>query len=481
MEFDLDDDAVPDTNAVVKVFTIHSDPNYALPWSTKAQSSSTSTGFAIRGPKGQKWLLTNAHSVENHAVVQVRRRGGEEKFVAEVLCEGPDCDLALLSVEDKRFWEGLKPLSFSKEPPRLREEVTTLGYPIGGDSFCVTKGVVSRMDLTPYSHGAYRLLALQIDAAINPGNSGGPVVRSDDSCCLGIAFQSLKDGQTENIGYVIPAEIAQHFIQQYVRFGKYTGFGYVGFSYQRLENPTLRSAIKMPKGESGVMVKKIDKIAPAFNVLKTGDIICKVLGKSIANDGTLPFLDGERINFNHEVQRRYVGEKVAFNILRDGKTKKVEVETMLKSPMVPLAVPRRPEYLIVGGIVFVPLTAPFLRCEYGEEYELDAPVRLVHHLQTGEREKPGQQVVLVSQILASQLTIGYTELKNIQVCKFNGEPVHNLNELAKQVKKCTSEYLRFELVDHDQLILNTKEAKAALAEILKKNMISSPMSEGLGA
>merc|ERR1719387_3272371 len=122
MEFDLDDDAVPDTNAVVKVFTIHSDPNYALPWSTKAQSSSTSTGFAIRGPKGQKWLLTNAHSVENHAVVQVRRRGGEEKFVAEVLCEGPDCDLALLSVEEKRFWEGLTPLSFSKDPPRLRED-----------------------------------------------------------------------------------------------------------------------------------------------------------------------------------------------------------------------------------------------------------------------------------------------------------------------------------------------------------------------
>ena len=57
------------------------------------------------------------------------------------------------------------------------------------------------------------------------------------------------------------------------------------------------------------------------------------------------------------------------------------------------------------------------RSRYGEEYELDAPVRLVHHLQTGEREKPGQQVVLVSQILASQLTIGYTELKNIQVPK----------------------------------------------------------------
>ena len=56
-------------------------------------------------------------------IEEVRRRGGEEKFVAEVLCEGPDCDLALLRVPDDRFWEGVEPLAFSETPLRLREEV----------------------------------------------------------------------------------------------------------------------------------------------------------------------------------------------------------------------------------------------------------------------------------------------------------------------------------------------------------------------
>jgi hypothetical protein len=64
--------------SVVKVFCIHCEPNYALPWTTKAQTSSTSTGFAFKIKSSssltgvdEKWLLTNAHSVQHAAVVQV--------------------------------------------------------------------------------------------------------------------------------------------------------------------------------------------------------------------------------------------------------------------------------------------------------------------------------------------------------------------------------------------------------------------------
>lgn len=35
-----------------------------------------------------------------------------------------------------------------------------------------------------------------------------------------------------------------------------------------------------------------------------------------------------------------------------------------------------PEYLIVAGLVFLPLTEPFLLCEYGDNFESEAPVSL---------------------------------------------------------------------------------------------------------
>ena len=51
-------------DAVIKVFCVHTEPNYSLPWQRKRQYASTSSGFLVSGPEGERWLLTNAHSVE---------------------------------------------------------------------------------------------------------------------------------------------------------------------------------------------------------------------------------------------------------------------------------------------------------------------------------------------------------------------------------------------------------------------------------
>ena len=40
---------------------------------------------------------------------------------------------------------------------------------------------------------------------------------------MGIAFQSLKHEDAENIGYVIPTPVIKHFIQDYEKNGAYTG------------------------------------------------------------------------------------------------------------------------------------------------------------------------------------------------------------------------------------------------------------------
>jgi hypothetical protein len=58
--------------------------------------------------------------------VKVRRRGSDEKFVAQVLAVGTECDIAMLTVEDPRFWEGLEPVRFGSLP-RLQESVTVIG------------------------------------------------------------------------------------------------------------------------------------------------------------------------------------------------------------------------------------------------------------------------------------------------------------------------------------------------------------------
>ena len=128
---------------------------------------------------------------DNFAVVKVKKRGEATKYLAEVVAIGRDCDLALLSVRDRDFWKKTSPIVVRDAMVQPQEEVTVVGFPVGGDNMSITAGVVSRIDMQEYTHGCPELLVVQIDAAINPGNSGGPAFSAENEC-VGVAFQSLK-------------------------------------------------------------------------------------------------------------------------------------------------------------------------------------------------------------------------------------------------------------------------------------------------
>ena len=228
-------------DATLKLFVTHTDPNYSLPWQMRHQTSSTSSGFVIAGRR----ILTNAHCVDNYSVVKVKKRASSTKYIAEVIAIGRECDLALLTVPDEAFWaDPISPITLANALPSLQDVATVVGFPVGGDNLAITQGVVSRIDMQEYVHGCCELLAIQVDSAINPGNSGGPAF-GDSHECVGIAFQSLKDGQTENIGYIIPTEVVQHFLTDIERHGAYTGFVELGIDLQRMENPSLRAHARL--------------------------------------------------------------------------------------------------------------------------------------------------------------------------------------------------------------------------------------------
>jgi hypothetical protein len=80
---------MPSMDSVVKVFCVHTEPNFSLPWQRKRQYSSSSSGFVISG----KRVLTNAHSVEHYTQVKLKKRGSDTKYLATVLAIGTECDI----------------------------------------------------------------------------------------------------------------------------------------------------------------------------------------------------------------------------------------------------------------------------------------------------------------------------------------------------------------------------------------------------
>ncbi|KAA6422597.1 MAG: protease Do-like 9-like [Trebouxia sp. A1-2] len=459
---------------VVKIFCTHSEPNFSLPWQRKRQYSSTSSGFITAG----KRILTNAHCVDHHTQVKVRRRGSDMKYVAQVLAVGTECDIAMLTVEDPAFWLGVEPVKFGVLP-RLQDSVTVIGFPIGGDTMSVTSGVVSRIEVTSYVHGAAELLAIQIDAAINSGNSGGPAFNSKGEC-VGIAFQSLKHEDAENIGYVIPTPVMEHFINDYERNGQYTAFPALGIEWQKMESPFMRTALGMQADQKGVLIRRVEPTAPVSKSLKKGDILLSFDGVDIANDGTVPFRSGERISFNYLVSKKYTNEEAVLRVLSSGKAESMTVKLAQPVRLIPVHTKGRPpSYFIIAGLVFGQVSVPYLRSEYGKEYDFDAPVKLLDSMMHAMADKPDQQVVVLCQVLASDVNIGYEEIVNTQVHQVNGKPVKNLSDLTRQIEGCEDQYLRFDLEYNQLVILEREAAHAATKAIMTVHCIPKDRSADL--
>ncbi|XP_039020301.1 protease Do-like 2, chloroplastic isoform X2 [Hibiscus syriacus] len=456
-------------NAVVKVYCTHTAPDYSLPWQKQRQYTSTGSAFMI----GDGKLLTNAHCVEHGTQVKVKRRGDDTKYVAKVLARGVDCDIALLSVESEEFWKGAEPLRLG-HLPRLQDAVTVVGYPLGGDTISVTKGVVSRIEVTSYAHGSSDLLGIQIDAAINPGNSGGPAFNEQGEC-IGVAFQVYRSEEAENIGYVIPTTVVSHFLNDYERNGKYTGFPCLGVLLQKLENPALRVCLQVQSNE-GVLVRRVEPTSDANNVLKQGDVIVSFDDVHVGSEGTVPFRSNERIAFRYLISQKFAGDVAELGIIRAGKFMKVQVVLNPRVHLVPYHIDGdQPSYLIIAGLVFTPLSEPLIV----EECEESIGLKLLAKARYSLARFKGEQIVILSQVLANEVNIGYEDMGNQQVLKFNGTRIKNIHHLAHLVACCQDKYMVFEFEDNYLAVLEREVAVAASACILKDYGIPSERSDDL--
>ncbi|KXS13562.1 trypsin-like serine protease [Gonapodya prolifera JEL478] len=562
---------------VVKVFCTHTFPNYSLPWQMKRSVASTSTGFLIHN----KQILTNAHSVEHYTQVRVRKRGDSQKYIAKVLAIGRDCDMALLTVEDPKFWKKAPFVDLYgrvKKLPKLEERVSVVGYPVGGENLSIAAGVVSRIDMQQYAMGVYELLAVQVDAPINPGNSGGPVFDSQKQF-VGIAFQGLRDAEVEGVGYIIPVPVVHHFLRDIEKNGHYTGFCDIGISIQPLENPTLKQFLKMGD-RTGVLVCKVAPLSPCQGHVKVGDVLLAIDGFSVADDQTVEFPsdwsgatisasnpadsaavqesgdvlrelgsipakmqsswedlpdeadDGqdamevvevgeqsgqeegdddvpmrgvrtrERIDANFVVTQKFVGDNLKLKVLRKegGEIKELDLEITLTEPamLVPVEGKRvkdghkdlkLPTWYIVGGLVLVPFTEAYVTEEFGGSSD-SAPVELLNQWTSGEKKYGGQEIVLLSQVLAHDSNVGYDFVQNIQLAKVNGVEVRNLKHAVQLIEMAIKDgriaaedddkrYVRLDFANSIVIVLDARTVENDTKEVLTQHEVPRVRSSDL--
>ncbi len=453
---------------VVKIYATTQEPDFDSPWQARTPSSSTGSGVII----GSHQILTGAHVVANATFLQIQKISDPDKLVARLVAVCHDCDLALLTVDDHDLTaDGMEPAVIG-DLPDLRDKVSVVGFPVGGEEISITEGVVSRIEVQRYSHSQRHLLAVTVDAAINAGNSGGPVFK--DGKVAGIAFQKLRGA--DNIGELVPAPMIEHFLAG-IELGKRPDVPGLGIAAQSLENPQLRRRVGLADSDTGVLVTTLEYGGSAWGVLRHGDALLGIDGHRIANNGTIRYRDRYRTRYDAVLGEHYVGDRVAIELLRDGARQSLELELQPMIHLVPRAMyDRVPTYFVFGGLVFQLLTRDFLTT--WDKWWNKAPKEFLNYYYMGTRTPERQEVVILTHILADEINVGYEHLYNEGIASVNGHMPRDMHDFVRAVESA-GDVVELRTTTDGVIVLDTAAVGAANDRILHRYHITRDRSADL--
>ncbi len=461
--------------AVVKIYTTSAAPDYFTPWRLLNPAQSSGSGAVIAG----KRILTNAHVLADARYIQAQKHGDPKKYLARVAFISHEADLAILEVEDNDFFKNLRPLGFGKLPAPL-QEVSVYGYPFGGNSLSITKGILSRVEHQRYAHSGSYLLAGQLDAAINPGNSGGPVIV--DHKIVGVVMQANTSSRAENLGYFVPPSVIRHVLED-AEDDIQDGFPDLGFRTQSMESPAMKAAYKLGSDETGTRVAKVFDGSPASDILQINDIVLSIDGYDIADDRSIEFRPNMRTNFKYAIDQHHIDDKVKLTISRAGKIKKIAIKTRKNRANYTLVqkeqFDRLPEYYIYGGIVFVPLNMNLIK-RWGKNWHSKAPVDFLHWRNRWSSNEQ-QELVVALKVLPADVNLGYHDWKNWIIQSINGQPITNFKDFCYLLRNNTASHVIFKDAEGYQMVINHDQALATNQTVLERYAVPSNHSPNLFA
>ena len=403
--------------SIVRIEAATQVPDYREPWKAGRFSGGIGTGFLI----GPNRFLTNAHVVSNARRLLITMHGSPRKHPAKIVYIAHDCDLALLEVEDFTPFQTLQHLQIGNVP-KLESQVRVIGYPVGGNRISVTRGVVSRIDFSSYSHSrSDQHLVVQIDAAINPGNSGGPVLQ--DGKVVGVAFQGLRSA--DNTGYMIPTPVVRRFLKD-IQDGTYDTYVDIGITTFPMFNPAMRRKFGLSQTASGVLVASVTPDGPCDGVLKNNDILTAINGNTVDAAGNT-LIDGEKVNMNEIVERKFSGDMLKLSIIRDGKAMVVNctLKPFPPSQMYSVQYGVKPRYTTFAGLVLQPLD----RNLYAAHSFTNTRVRrlFAHYIDEGIF-KERQDIVILTRVLADPVNTHVSGHVGTAIESINGKKVTSLKQ-----------------------------------------------------
>lgn len=451
-------------NSVVRVNVTAQPYDFLRPWAKKAPSMRRGLGAVI----GKNRVLVTADLVANGSFFEFEKAAGGSRAPAKVVARDYDANLALLEAEDAAFLHGYQPLELD-DLQRIGDSVDIIQLESNG-TVAETNARLSTITMGMYSVEDSALLVYRLTAPIQQrdGSFVLPAVRNGRLAGLLMRYDARNQAAD-----IIPPRIISRFLQAAEEGNIAAAFPRAGIGFSPLLDPQLRKYLGFDQ-PGGVYVTRVGKESAAEKAgVLPGDILLSVNGRDIDSDG----------NFTHPVFGRMplsylitveagAGQTIPLKIWREGKEMEIPM-TLLprdrsRSPVPLILNDQHPAYQVAGGLVFQELSRPML-LEWGPEWRTNAPQRLVYlDAYQDELIAPGERVVVLTQVIPTEATLGYEPVANTVVTAIDGKKVTSLRDVREALARPGDAPYRIELADDPRVLFLGREEAAKANEILRQ-------------
>lgn len=428
--------------------------NYRLPWVT-GRSQTKKNGIVIPGRR----ILTTADDVSGSVLVRVQKDGAGQKYEASFVWVDYYANLAVLEVEEDTFWKGLKAVSFAPEVPQSGQ-LYVLRWRSG--RLEARSAEIERLFIGKSQTSYVEHLQLEVTSEIDSAGWAEVVVQ-------GNAVVGLTSSANGKSLMIQPSTLIRDVLDARAS-AKNPGLGFFDFIWQPGTNPALLESKGITDTDHGIVVTRVGIKRVAPETLQKGDVIVKIAGFPIDIEGKYPDPDYGRLSFEHLATRDVMAESILpMTIWRDGKKMKLEYtlpRAEFSKDLVPDAeYDLKPEYLIAGGLIFQPVTGPYLSA-FGKN-----PPFLLRYYDYQRPVTDRDGLVVLSGVMPDPYNRGYEDSQQLIVDTVNGQPIANLRDLVAALKAPSGEFHRIVFFeDHPlrSIVLDAGTMALATVRVLER-------------
>jgi hypothetical protein len=304
---------------------------------------------------------------------------------------------------------------------------------------------------------------LTLSASTEMDSAGWAEVILSKNEIIGLTTSSVDDKLT-----ILPAPFIASVIKQKASAND-SGIGHFDFSVMDGKNPALLQSKGMPASDIGVVVTKVGTRRLAANTLKAGDVLLAINGFEIDNDGK--YIDptyGRLSLYGLATHHCGAGDTLPMRVWRDHQALTFDYilpRAEFEKDLVPgQRYDQAPEYLIAGGLIFQPLSGPYLSA-YGK----NKPLLLDYYSYFAELpERDG--LVILSSVIPDNYNHGYEGVRQLIVDRINGQMIDTLADVAEALAAPKDEFHRIEFMPDQGLkhvVLDAATMESATQRILE--------------